>query len=57
MDAQLNRELALAKLDNDQRLAAQKIGAEERLKALDLDSRHSLFNAEAALKVRQGSGI
>jgi hypothetical protein len=57
VDAQLNRELALAKLDNDQRLAAQKIGAEERLKALDLDSKHALFNAESALKVKHGSGI
>jgi hypothetical protein len=57
MDAQLNRELALAKLDNDQRLALRKLDAEARLKALDLDSKHALFNAEAALKVRQGSGI
>jgi hypothetical protein len=57
IQAQLDRELTIAKMETDGLESAEERMSRERLKAMELDSKHSLFNAEAALAVRTGSGI
>ena len=57
IDAQLEREIALTKLQHDGQLQDAKMATEERLKLLELDNKNALFNAEAALRVRTGEGI
>lgn len=56
-EASLNRDMTLVKLDQDAQLTREEISARERLEALKIDNERQIFNAEAALKVRQGSGI
>lgn len=56
-EASLNRDMTLVKLDQDAQLTREEINARERLEALKIDNERQIFNAEAALKVRQGSGI
>ena len=56
-DKQMARELAFAKMEQDGLLTSQEISSRERLKMIDIDNDRQLFNAEAAIKVRQGSGI
>ena len=56
-DKQIQRELAFAKMEQDGLLTKQEIASRERMKMIDIDSERQLFNAEAAIKVRQGSGI
>lgn len=57
LNAQLQRELAIAKLNQDGVLTREEIQSKERLQAINLDVKTQLFNSEAALKVQQGSGI
>lgn len=54
---QLNRELAIASLEQDGILTRAELESKERLQSISLDQKAQLFNAEAALKVQQGSGI
>jgi hypothetical protein len=56
-DAQLSREIEIAKLTQDGALTREEIAAKERLAALNINNERELFNAEAAIKVNQGSGI
>jgi hypothetical protein len=49
--------MTLVKLDQDAQLTREEIAARERLEAIKIDNERQIFNAEAALKVRQGSGI
>jgi hypothetical protein len=56
-EAAINRDTTLMKLDQTERLAAQTQQSRERLEMLKIDNERQIFNAEAALKVRQGSGI
>jgi hypothetical protein len=56
-EASLNRDMTLVKLDQDAQLTREEIAARERLEAIKIDNERQIFNAEAALKVRQGSGI
>ena len=56
-DKQIQRELAFAKMEQDGLLTKQEIASRERMKMIDIDNDRQLFNAEAAIKVRQGSGI
>ena len=50
-------QLEMAKMANERQSTIEALQAQLGMKKLDLDSKHQLFNAEAALKVRQGSGI
>jgi hypothetical protein len=56
-DKQMQRELAFAKMEQDGLLTKEEIASRERMKMIDIDNDRQLFNAEAAIKVRQGSGI
>ena len=55
--ASINRDLGIAKLEQDGTLTREEISAKERLASLEINNERELFNAEAALKVSQGSGI
>jgi len=54
---QFDRELALAKMEQDGQMTREELVRRERLELLKLDNERQLFNAEAAIKARQGSGI
>jgi hypothetical protein len=54
---QFDREIALAKMEQDGQITREELVRRERLELLKLDSERQLFNAEAAIKARQGSGI
>lgn len=56
-EAGINRDTTLLKLDQAERLTQASLASKERLEALKIDNERQIFNAEAALKVRQGSGI
>lgn len=57
IDRQFEREITLAKMEQDGVLTREELARRERLELLKLDNARQLFNAEAAIKVRQGSGI
>ena len=54
---QFDREIALAKMEQDGAMTREELARRERLELLKLDNERQLFNAEAAIKARQGSGI
>lgn len=54
---QMERELAIAKMQQDGQMTADELASKERLQSIKLSNDNALFNAEAALKVSQGSGI
>lgn len=54
---QFERELALAKMEQDGVMTREELARRERLEMLKIDNERQLFNAEAAIKARQGSGI
>ena len=56
-EASIDRDTTLLKMDQAERLAAATIESKERLETLKIDNERQIFNAEAAIKVRQGSGI
>lgn len=56
-DSAIKRDIAVAKLSQDAQLTREEIAAKERLNMLNIDTKRQLFSAEAAIKVRQGSGI
>jgi hypothetical protein len=56
-EAGIERDTTLLKLDQTERLATQTLQSKERLETLKIDNQRQIFNAEAAIKVRQGSGI
>ena len=53
----VDRELAVAKLASQERTTANMLASQERLKAIEIDTKRQLFNAESALRVRTGQGI
>ena len=55
--ASITRDLGIAKLEQDGTLTREEIAAKERLASLEINNERELFNAEAAIKVNQGSGI
>ena len=57
IDAQLEREVVIAKMNQDGVLTQEEIASKERLQTIKISNDNALFNAEAALKVNQGSGI
>jgi hypothetical protein len=56
-ESSINRDTTLMKLDQTERMAAAALASKARLEELKIDNERQLFNAEAAIKVRQGSGI
>lgn len=56
-EASINRDTTLMKIDQDATLTREEIASRERLEALKIDNERQLFNAEAAIKANQGSGI
>jgi hypothetical protein len=56
-DSSMERDLAITKLGQDAQLTREQLAAKERLEMLKIDNSRQIFNAEAAIKVRQGSGI
>lgn len=56
-DNQLDRELAIIGMQQDGIESKEERASKERLQAIKLDSEAQKFNAEMAVKVRQGSGI
>lgn len=57
IDRQFEREITIAKMEADGQLTREELARRERLELLKLDNQRQLFNAEAAIKARQGSGI
>ena len=57
VEAQLTRELAIAKMQQDGLMTKEELASKERLQAIQLDQKAQLFNAEAALRVNTGEGI
>lgn len=57
IDNQLTRDLAIAKLQSTDQFNRESMAAKERLEMIKIQDGRERFNAEAALKVRQGSGI
>jgi hypothetical protein len=56
-DLQLTREIEINKMDRDAMESAAERASKERMQAIDLSNDRELFNAEATLKIQQGSGI
>lgn len=56
-EAQLQREMALAKMEQDGSMTREELARKERLEMLKLADERERFNAEAALRVRTGAGI
>lgn len=54
---QMERELAIAQMQSDGIESQAERESKARMQAIDLSNKNALFNAEAALKVNQGSGI
>ena len=57
LERQFNREITIAKMEQDGQMTREELARRERLELLKLDNERQLFNAEAAIKARQGSGI
>lgn len=57
IERQLERELAIAKMEQDGVMTREEMARKERLEMIKLDSETQRFNAEMSVKVRQGSGI
>ena len=56
-DAALSRDLALLKMDREEGLSREELDRKERLELVKVQDQRERFNAEAALRVRTGSGI
>ncbi len=57
VEAQLQRELAIAKMQQDGQITREELQTKARLEMIKISDGRERFNAEAAIKVRQGSGI
>lgn len=56
-NAAVGRDETLLKINNDAQLTREQLAAKERLESIKIDNDNARFNAEMAVKVRQGSGI
>lgn len=56
-ELQMDRELAIAGMQQDGVMTQMEIESKERLQAIKLDVENQRFNSEVALKSRMGSGI
>ena len=57
VEAQMQRELAIAKMQQDGQITREELQTKARLEMIKISDGRERFNAEAAIKVRQGSGI
>lgn len=57
VEKQLDRELAIAKMEQDGVMTREELARKERLEMIKLQSSREIFNAEAALRVNTGAGI
>jgi hypothetical protein len=57
VDAQLQRELGIAKMAQDGQLTREELERKEKLEMIKIQDGRERFNAEAALRVRTGQGI
>jgi len=57
VDRQFDREITIAKMEQDGQMTREEMQRRERLKLIELDSKRQLFNAEAALRINTGAGI
>lgn len=56
-EAESEAQMALLKMQTDSELTAAEIESARQQTAMTLDSKHQLFNAEAALRMQTGAGI
>lgn len=54
---QNDRDIAFAKLANERNMSVEQLMQQWKIKSLEIDHERQLFNAEAQLKARMGSGI
>lgn len=57
IEKQMDRELAIAKMEQDGVMTREEMDRKERLELIKLTDGRERFNAEAALRVRTGAGI
>jgi hypothetical protein len=57
IERQYDREVQLAKMEQDGVMTREELDRKERMELLKIDNERQLFSAEAAIKARQGSGI
>lgn len=57
MRVQIDRELAVLKLAAEREMTLEQVRATFGIKALEIDSRHQMANAEFRIKEKMGSGI
>lgn len=57
IEKQLERELAIAKMEQDGQMTREELARKERLELIKLEDSRQRFNAEAALRVNTGAGI
>ena len=57
VDAQLSRELAIAKMQQDGQITREEMESKSRLELIKISDQRERFNAEAMLRVRTGQGI
>ena len=57
IERQFERELAIAKMQQDGAMTREELDRKERMEMLQLENKRQLFNAEAALRVNTGAGI
>lgn len=56
-ESAINRDVEVAKLNQTAQLSRETQAAKERMEMIKIDNQRQIFNAEAAIKARQGSGI
>ena len=57
IDANLSRELALAKMEADGQMSMEELSRRERIEMIKIQDGRERFNAEAALRINTGAGI
>lgn len=57
VERQMERDLTIAKMEQDGQMTREELARKERLELIKLDSDRQVFNAEMAMKARTGSGI
>ena len=57
VDAQLSREIAIAKMQQDGQITREEMESKSRLELIKISDQRERFNAEAMLRVRTGAGI
>lgn len=56
-DSEINRSGIILREQNKAQLTREQLAAKDRLNAMQIESKHQIFNAEASLRMRTGEGI